>query len=57
MALSERRCEAVVRYLEHRLGIKNVSFEENAFAFLRPFVTNTTRAHKAENRRVEIFVK
>jgi len=57
MALSERRCEAVVRYLEHRFGIKNVSFEENAFAFLRPFVPNTTRAHKAENRRVEIFVK
>jgi outer membrane protein OmpA-like peptidoglycan-associated protein len=55
--LSRKRCRAVSRYLTRGPRIGSVAYQQNAYAYLRPFAPNTSRARMAANRRVEIWVK
>jgi len=57
VSLSRSRCRAVSRYLTHGSRIGRVAYQQNAYAYLRPFAPNTSRARMAANRRVEIWVK
>jgi outer membrane protein OmpA-like peptidoglycan-associated protein len=57
MALSHARCKTVANYIRRQLGISHVTYRQASFAFLRPAAPNTTRAGKARNRRVEVYVR
>jgi outer membrane protein OmpA-like peptidoglycan-associated protein len=57
VALSRSRCVAVSRYLIRATRAGSVAYRQKAYAYLRPFVPNTSRARMAANRRVEIWVK
>jgi outer membrane protein OmpA-like peptidoglycan-associated protein len=57
MALSAARCAAVADYVKKQLGISHVTYNQAAFAFLRPAAPNSTPQGMAKNRRVEVYVK
>lgn len=54
-ALSQRRAEAVVAYLSSR-GVDSSKLTAVGYGESQPVATNSTRAGKAQNRRVELIV-
>ena len=54
--LSERRAEAVKRFLVNRGGISESRIRTFGHGELRPVASNKTREGRAENRRVEVLI-
>jgi len=54
-ALSERRAESVMKYLESQ-GISDRSMTARGYGPTQPVANNDTRAGRAENRRVELRI-
>lgn len=55
MGLSERRAQAVVKYLLMK-GVNNAYVGSHNYGESKPLVPNTSRANRQENRRVEFEV-
>ncbi|MEL6676189.1 MAG: OmpA family protein [Bacteroidota bacterium] len=55
LALSEKRCQAVVQYFLSR-GVKEGQIRQAAWGETRPIGDNDTQQGRAKNRRVEILV-
>lgn len=55
LALSQRRAEAVMKYLVNK-GVAQSRLEAAGFGETRPLVKNDTPANQAKNRRVEFVI-
>ncbi len=57
LRLSQRRAEAVRKYLLDNSNIDGARIGAKGYGFDRPLVPNTTEANMQRNRRVEIYIK
>lgn len=55
-SLSEKRADAVRRYLLAAAGLQNLTLKSQGFGEMRPVASNDTEAGRQKNRRVEIIV-
>jgi outer membrane protein OmpA-like peptidoglycan-associated protein len=55
LALSERRCEAVLQYLVDK-GVEAERLAPKGYGETKPIAPNTTKANKEKNRRVEFII-
>jgi OmpA-OmpF porin, OOP family len=56
-ALSERRAEAVKRWLVEREGIEAARLETRGWGESRPVADNDTDEGRQKNRRVEVVIR
>ena len=54
--LSQRRANAVVRWLRSAQGLHKGNFQTKAWGLTRPVAPNTTEENRQQNRRVEILL-
>ena len=55
--LSEKRAEAVKKYINQKGGIANSRMSTLGFNYSRPLVPNTSDANMQRNRRVEVYIR
>ena len=54
--LSAARAGAVVRFLQHRIGLDPTDLEVVGRSFYEPLASNETKEGRAQNRRVNIIL-
>jgi OOP family OmpA-OmpF porin len=56
MKLSQRRADAVMKYLVDKGGVPAAQLEAQGFGKTRPIVEGNTEEARAKNRRVEFVI-